>query len=519
MSFSIFSLPALPARLFNCLKIAFATWQLKKLPTSEREQAHHALAALLGNARGMTMKIGQLIASGSEQTAYQPLITSITPLPLSALLPILKREFSQPLTDIFPEIKESAAAASLGQVHYARLADGREVAIKIRYPGIVETVKAELQLTDWLPSAGPFKRWQFNSDDYKQTLRQQLLRETDYRIEAQTQQRFQERLSIKGLCIPQIYPDFCKASVLVQSWETGCRLHEVSDWSKKQRLEIAKTLLVTLFQSLFVHGEIHGDPHSGNYLFRLDAEGNAITVLLDYGCTVLISKPRRLALLKLIDAYCNQQPINGLQCFVAMGFDAQKLKHLENEFPALCAALFLPFTHTKAFDLATWRLAETLQELLAEKRWWFRAAGSADLLLLLRAFQGLTQHLTTLQVSLPWGALLRYAVDESVLQEARDFVLPELSAQMFSHQPLLIKASKLCVRVYENDVVTISLDLPAEAALELESLIPAAVLAEIKASAEVDLVKITSSLQQQGIFPQVLFETVTEQKRCRVWLE
>jgi hypothetical protein len=63
------------------------------------------------------------------------------------------------------------------------------------------------------------------------------------------------------------------------------------------------------------------------------------------------------------------------------------------------------------------------------------------------------------------------------------------------------------------------LDLPAEAALELESLIPAAVLAEIKASAEVDLVKITSSLQQQGIFPQVLFETVTEQKRCRVWLE
>lgn len=516
MSFSVF---ALPARLLRWLQIALATRRLKKLPAAEREQAHQALAALLGTARGMTMKIGQFMATGTDQDPYQPLITSITPLPLSDILPVLSREFTLPLKQIFSEIKESEAAASLGQVHYAELINGSAVAVKIRYPGIIDTVKAELQLTDWLPSAGPFKRWQFNSDDYKQTLRRQLLRETDYQIEAQTQQRFRDNLSVKGLCIPKIYPDLTRAAVLVQAWESGCRINEVANWSKKQRLEIARTLLVTLFQSLFVHGEIHADPHSGNYLFRHDAEGNPVVVLLDYGCTVLITKARRLALLKLIVAYCNQQPINALQCFVAMGFAAEKLKHIEDKFPALCEALFLPFTQARAFEAAQWRLADILQQLLAEQRWWFRAAGPADLLLLLRAFHGLVQQLTTLQVALPWGALLRYSVGESILEQARELLLPELPETLVSHRPIIIKARKLCVRVYENEKMTMSLDLPAEAVLELDSLIPAAVLAEIKTSTDIDLLQLTAKLQQQGIVPQLLFETNSSEKRCRVWLE
>jgi predicted unusual protein kinase regulating ubiquinone biosynthesis (AarF/ABC1/UbiB family) len=513
-----FSSPALPARLLNWLQIALATYRLKKLPAAEREQAHQALALLLANARGMTMKIGQFMASGTASDAYQPLITSIPPLPLSTILSTLQGEFSQPLDKLFSKINESEAAASLGQVHYAVLPDGNEVAIKIRYPGIVDTVKAELQLTDWLPSGGPFKRWQFDSVDYKQTLRQQLLRETDYRIEAHTQQRFAENLSVTGLCVPKIYPELTRAGVLVQSWETGCQLSEVVTWSKKHRLEIGRTLVVTLFQSLFVHGEIHGDPHSGNYLFRLDAQGNPVVVMLDYGCTVLVRKSRRLALLKLIDAYCNNNPINPLQCFVAMGFNPEKLKHIETKFPALCETLFLPFTQIGAFELEQWQLADTLQQLLDEQRWWFRAAGPADLLLLLRAFQGLIQQLTTLQVSLPWGGLLRYSVGEALLKQARELVLPELSTTL-NKQVLIIKARKLCVRVYQNQITQINLDLPAEAALELDNWIPASILAEIKTNTEIDLLKLTAKLQQQGIVPQLLFETDNGEKRCRVWLE
>ena len=86
-------------------------------------------------------------------------------------------------------------------------------------------------------------------------------------------------------------------------------IEAVYQWSKKERLQIAKTLLVTLFKSIFVFGEIHGDPHNGNYLFRRDKQSKTEIILLDYGSTVLITKPRRLALLKLIDAYRNGSEI------------------------------------------------------------------------------------------------------------------------------------------------------------------------------------------------------------------
>jgi hypothetical protein len=140
-------------------------------------------------------------------------------------------------------------------------------------------------------------------------------------------------------------------------------------------------------------------------------------------------------------------------------------------------------------------------------------------MLLLRAFHGLTQQLITLQVALPWGALLRFAVGDSLLLEARELVLPKLADDTLNLKLPIIHARKLCVRVYENNVASISLDLPAEAALELESLIPAAALAEIKASSEIDLRQLTSNLQQQGIMPQLLFETDNGEKRSRVWLE
>jgi predicted unusual protein kinase regulating ubiquinone biosynthesis (AarF/ABC1/UbiB family) len=516
------SLFSLPLRFFNWLKIGLAVRRLKKLPVKERQQAHQALAVLLGNARGMPMKIGQLMAGGELKSAYQPLVTNISPLPLTQILPTWQKEFSQPLDTLFTEIHESQAAASLGQVHYARLKNDDEVAVKVRYPGMVDTLTAELKLTAWLPSAGPFKRWHFNSADYKQTLQRQLLREIDYRIEAQTQQRFRENLTVSGLIIPKIYPELTRSSVLVQSFETGCRLDEAVQWDKKHRLEIARTLLVTLLQSLFLHGEIHADPHSGNYLFRINSENQAETVLLDYGCTVLITQSRRLALLKLIDAYINGLPVNPLQCFAAMGFDGQKLLHIEDKIDALCELLFLPFRQSKAFSVETWQLSAALQNLLAEQRWWFRAAGPADLLFLIRAFHGLVQQLETLQAALPWGGLLKFSVGEALLEQARHFVLPEMN--LTQHKPLLIvKARKLCVQVYENQHLTISLDLPAEAALELESLIPATVLVEIKNSAEIDLDCIISNLEKKGIVPQVVFETnfVVENthKRYKVWLE
>ena len=96
---------------------------------------------------------------------------------------------------------------------------------------------------------------------------------------------------------------------------------------------------------------------------------------------------------------------------------------------------------------------------------------------------------------------------ETLLKQARELVLPELSTAISSRQILKIKARKLCVRVYQNEITQMSLDLPAQAALDLDSLIPAAILAEIKTSTTIDLLKLTTKLDAE-IYN---FETVEQQ--------
>ncbi|MEE9424735.1 MAG: AarF/UbiB family protein [Methylococcales bacterium] len=512
-----------PKKAVQLYRIGLAARRIRNTSDEQRHHAQQILANLMGEARGLTMKIGQLMAGSDDLNLFQPLVSSINPLSLDEILPTLEFHSSKPISEQFQHIDESTAAASLGQVHHAKLTNGDDVAIKIRYPGIVDSINAELKLSAWLPDAGPVKRWQFDSSDYKNTLRRQLLRETDYRIEMQTQQRFKQKLQVPGLVIPNIYADMGSEAVLVQSWEDGCRFSEACTWSKKQRLEIARTLLLTLFQSLFVHGEVHGDPHPGNYLFRRDGNDQAITVLLDYGCTVMVSKPCRMVLLKLIDAYQSGSPVDPLQCFVAMGFNAEKLSHLDDKMADLCNILLYPFTESRPVHAKDWQISKPLQELLEEQRWWFRAAGPADLLLLLRTFHGLKQQMEQLDVAMPWWPMLKFAVGEDLIQQAQNMQLNTIDYASTSSRPVTrIRAKKLCIRVIEHDVIKVSLDLPAEAILDLDSMIPLPVLQQIQDNDGIDLMALTDHLQHTDIIPQMIYRSDDDSesgKQYRIWLE
>ncbi len=511
-----------PKKALQWYRIAKAARKMRRATAEQRTHAEQVLAKLMGEARGLSMKIGQLMAGSDDLNQFQPLVSSIDPLPLAEMLPTLQSSSCQPLSERYQQIDESSAAASLGQVHHARLTNGAEVAIKIRYPGIIDSLNAELKLSSWLPDAGPVKRWQFDSSDYKNTLRRQLLRETDYRIEMQTQQRFKQKLQVPGLVIPDIHADLGSEAVLVQSWENGCRFSEACTWPKKDRLEIARTLLLTLFQSLFVHGEVHGDPHPGNYLFRHDGKGHALTVLLDYGSTVIVNKPSRMALLKLIDAYQSGNPIDPLQCFATMGFNAEKLSHIDAEMHALCEVLFYPFMAQRPILAQDWQISQPLEKLLKQQRWWFRAAGPADLLLLMRTFHGLKQQIQQLDVALPWWPMLKYAVGEAFIEQARESQLIDIDRTLLRSRPTTrITAKKLCIRVSEHDTVKLSLDLPAEAVLDLESMIPLAALQQIQDHDGIDLDALTSNLQQNGIIPQMIYTCGNTEtgKQYKIWLE
>lgn len=508
-------------RALQFFRIGLAAKKLQRTQSeTERLLAKKALAGLFADARGITMKVGQLFAGTDGTTPFQALVEGIAPLPLKTMTPLLELELGQKVKAVFRSIDQSIAAASLGQVHLAELKNGDKVAVKIRYPDIADAVDAELRLVGLMPGVGPVNRWGFDLDAYKKSLRDNMHRELDYRSEAQRQDYFGRAVKVQGLKVPDVYRDLCSERVLVQSRAHGVLIDKAGDWSEQDRRSIGQTLVMTLFKSLFVAGEVHGDPHPGNVFYSHDENGQPLVTLLDYGCTIPITEPRRLALLKLIVGCRERNPTKPLDCFAALGFDSKKLLSISGSLPALCQILFRPFLLNHPFNPDQWQLGKEVNDLLGDYRWWFRSAGPSDLFLLMRAFQGLIQQLQQLDVKLSWWPLLQQAVGPELIQQAMAYRLPviehdpEAKTLGFDQQ-----ATMLCVRVTEGGKQRVAVKMPAEAVLDLEHLIPEDVLARIISSGTIDLKQLGDSIRVNGITPQQLFIFEDGRKTYRVWLE
>jgi predicted unusual protein kinase regulating ubiquinone biosynthesis (AarF/ABC1/UbiB family) len=507
-------------RALQFFRIGLAAKKLQRTQDeTERLLAKQALAGLFADARGITMKVGQLFAGNDGTTPFQELVEGIEPLPLKAMIPILEAELGQKVEKVFRSIEPAVAAASLGQVHLAVLKNGDKVAVKIRYPDIADAVDAELRLVGLMPGVGPVNRWGFDLDAYKNTLHDNMVRELDYRSEAQRQAYFRQAVQVPGLRIPEVYSELCTERVLVQSRAEGVLIDKASHWSGTDRVAIGQTLMMMLFKSLFVAGEVHGDPHPGNVFYSRDDNGRPLVTLLDYGCTIDVAEQRRMALLKLIAGCRERHSVKPLDCFVALGFDSKKLAPISGSLPALCQILFRPFLMNYPFDPEQWQLGRSFNDLLGDFRWWFRSAGPSDLFLLMRAFQGLVQQLQQLDVRLNWWSLLQQAVGRELIQQAIAYKLPAveydptIKALRFDQQ-----ATVLCVRVSEAGEQRVAIKMPAEAALDLEHLIPEDVLARVVASGKVDLKQLTESIRINGLIPQELFVFEDGNKTYRVWL-
>ncbi|MEK6748259.1 MAG: AarF/UbiB family protein [Pseudomonadota bacterium] len=504
-------------RSLKILRIGWNAAKLKSATTEvERTLAKKALYNLFADARGVTMKVGQLLVQ-DDDTPLRPLLDNIEPLALELIGPYIETSMGKPLDEIFSEFDEAAAAASLGQVHHAKLLDGTEVAVKVRYPDIADSIAAEMRLAGLLPGLGPVKTWGFDLDAYKTELKQNMDRELDYRGEAARQQYFIDRVRVQGLHIPKVFPQYATDRVLVQSWESGVKFTEVLKWPDHLQHEVGVTLLKTLFKSVFAAGEVHADPHQGNSFYRY-RNGAPEVVLLDFGCTAPIGEQARLALLKLIVALHHKQDVSPMACFAAMGFDGKKLSYIGQQLPMLSKILLRPFLENAPFHLSFWRLSEDLATLLGDKRWWFRSAGPANLLLLLRAFQGVVNQLQALHFYGSWWDILQQTVGNNLLAHAQTFELPVVpetrSAPTLSHL-----AKDLKVKVLERNQPVVSVSMPAEAALDLEKLIPEDVLTHLRTSKELDLKAVLQRIRDTGLMPQVVFDTRLGERSYRVWLE
>lgn len=257
-------------------------------------------AELLGSSKGALMKAGQLLSFmslgpivGPEfQATYQAALTRLRndapPMAPGLAREVLERELGRPAEDAFAEFEwEPLAAASIGQVHAARLHDGRPVAVKIQYPGVGEAIQSDLKNTELLTtffgliSGLSPKKLKFDIRAAAEEIGERINEELDYRTEAANQAEFGERYAGHPFIhVPEVVDELCTARVLTQEFVEGMSWSEALAADQELRNRWAEAIHRFIYGSYLRYNVVNADPHPGNFLFHDDGS----VTFLDFGC-------------------------------------------------------------------------------------------------------------------------------------------------------------------------------------------------------------------------------------------
>ncbi|MCH7884644.1 MAG: hypothetical protein IIC01_05275 [Planctomycetes bacterium] len=484
-----------------------------------RDNARRHLAQRMGKLRGLPQKLGQILSMSDEEASAHPfseLTDAAKPLPFETVRSILESTWGGPIDMVVSDIDPHGRAASLGQVHKAVLHSGEQVAVKVAYPGIRQAVMNDLKMLGWLSGPVGDLRRGFDMSAYRGEIMRNLNEELDYTKELSHQKRYAElALQYGTVVVPKVFETWSSNGVLVSAWEDGVTLEEVVRWPAPDRRELAWRLLQHFLTMVFDHGFVHGDPHPGNYRFRIDPSRGPTIVLYDYGSVATLSPHDRMVLLKLIaDTAANRGDPMGL--LVELGFDAALLEPIGAKLPAVCKILFEPFCQVYKFDLGGWHRRERLDDVLGDDRWNFRMAGPARLILLMRAFRGVIFYLDRLGEEVSWeralsGILARHESSLATLP------IPSTSTCASTFDAL---AKHLRIEVRRQGVTKVSLTFPAGSIENLPALLDDDLADRIRQRG-IDIHEIVRNCRRGGYAPGELFvlEEPDQDRSLRVWME
>ena len=261
-------------------------------------------------ARGPTfVKMGQLASTQTDllpepyaQALFQ-LQDELDSFPFSDVQRIIQNELDQELESIFIEFEpEPVAAASLGQVHRARLQDGRPVAVKIQRPGIHKQIAEDMavmhEIATLIDKSGALGG-HYDLTGKACDFRQSIYRELDYRQEAHNLSLFKSNLSrFDSIVVPGPVDEFTTSRILTMDYIDGSKIISLSPERRRQLdgAALAEELFHAYLQQILVDGLVHIDPHPGNVYVTDDGK----LLLLDFGMTGHVSPQMQNELVKLL---------------------------------------------------------------------------------------------------------------------------------------------------------------------------------------------------------------------------
>jgi predicted unusual protein kinase regulating ubiquinone biosynthesis (AarF/ABC1/UbiB family) len=280
-------------------------------------EAAEQMVDTLGKMKGAAMKIGQLASfidteflPPEYRDLYQDkladLRTSAPPMPWKKVKKVLEEEWDESPEELFDDFdQEASAAASIGQVHRAVLPDGRDVAVKIQYPGVAEAIRADLQ------NAGMFLRLAkalapgLDAKAAAEELKERVSEELDYELEAQNQRSFSR--GYRGhpfIYVPDVITRLSTRRVLVSEWVEGMGFEDVKELPQEQKDRFGEIVFRFCFGSIYHLQHFNADAHPGNYLWMEDGK----VAFLDFGMTKHLDKDQIELEIAALEAAFDEDP-------------------------------------------------------------------------------------------------------------------------------------------------------------------------------------------------------------------
>jgi predicted unusual protein kinase regulating ubiquinone biosynthesis (AarF/ABC1/UbiB family) len=272
----------------------------RRLANGERPSARDLLLTVgnaqrvadeLANMRGAAMKLGQMLSMDGGDFLPRQLADILARLrsegvnmPAAQLNETMTKAYGEDWQEIFYDFEmKPLAAASIGQVHRAYSPDGREIVLKIQYPGVAKSIDSDvdniatlLRLSGLLPEG-------LDINPLLVEAKAQLRAEANYLKEAEYLATFHELLAAdERFVVPEVLPDLTTREVLVMTYVASQPIEVIADLSQAERDRVVTAMIDLMLQEFFELRLVQTDPNFANYRYQ---PANGKVVLLDFGAT------------------------------------------------------------------------------------------------------------------------------------------------------------------------------------------------------------------------------------------
>ncbi|MEH0154817.1 AarF/ABC1/UbiB kinase family protein [Limibacter armeniacum] len=336
----------------------------KKLvdPNTDREELHQDNARdiydALSELKGSALKVAQMMSMDKNMlpTAYSDKFRmaqySAPPLSYPLVVKTFRKHFDKSPTDIFDSFTtEAVNAASIGQVHKAEK-DGKTLAVKVQYPGVAESVSADLKMVKpfAVKIAGLNEK---EVDLYMEEVESMLLDETRYDLELKRSISLTQACAhIPNIRFPKYYPEYSSTKILTMDWLEGTHLDKFLQTNPSQEIRNKVGQALWDFYDFQIHElrEVHADPHPGNFIMGADG----VLGIIDFGCVKVLPEDFYQQYFVLMDPTLREDRQKMLETFYTLRFihpdDSDEDKQLlEDTFKQMIQLLGRPF-HKDSFD-------------------------------------------------------------------------------------------------------------------------------------------------------------------------